>query len=176
MTKKQIDSVFSEKYEDLLKVAGDFIARKGKTYDPQDVLTDCYFKCLEKRESIDTEKGCFYYAKKFIKNEITWFNSFTNKQQKAGGVEFEKLENCLSSIEKEEDLQLNWSLLSSMSADIVLKNGKYKEILRLYLEGKTTCREIGDALGASEQTGMRRLAGMKKEVKNAAETLLNTNK
>ena len=174
-TKQDVDSVFSENYNDLLKLANDWNLRKGNQFEPVEIVSGVYERLLKKCPEIDNQKGIFYFAKYMVRIEIADKIRTAKRKEidEKDLVNEVKLDFLHAEI---DEVTANKRLITEMSIEIVEKNTKYPEFLRLYLGGVTNLSEIGRRLGYNRIQAFRIMEVIRKELVTTARRLQNAEK
>lgn len=132
-------NLFIEKnYNQLLSIAKTLIKKSNRNIEPEDLISRLYEKLIEKEIK---ESDLFWYSVNFIKTEVYWKNSLSNKGSKIIYTDT-PLESIVI-IDEEIEIKKSQTInLNDISAGL---NFYEKELIRLhYLEKKSVPKIISE--------------------------------
>lgn len=82
MMKNTIDKFYSQHYDHLLKVATDLVGYYKKKYEPETLVHNAYEYLVNKKDTIQDESQIEIWSLQFIKMQVQWWNSETNRMER----------------------------------------------------------------------------------------------
>lgn len=177
MTKIEVDSVFGSNYLELLSFAKEVTKKKRKNFDAEIVLSELYLLIDKKKETFESGIDLVNFSKGFIRNEVVFFNSKTNRNERNKNANFEDFDN-FNHAENWQDFKIKINEHEQeVTMEVVLdlykkkkENVINKRLLEMYMSGQT-CRGIAEKFGISKSEANREIVKMKKDVLTFAESL-----
>jgi hypothetical protein len=80
--KDTIDKFYSRHYDHLLKVATDLCVYYRKNYDPETLVHNAYLYLVNKKDKVQAQEQVEIWSLQFIKMQVQWWNSETNRMER----------------------------------------------------------------------------------------------
>ena len=182
-SKTQIDNFFSDNYDKILKETKGWVSYcNNATADAEDYLADSYQYLLKNKDKVgDREIDIKNYAMRFIIDNVKWYNSSTNKQnRRINNGEYILMDEITPNEEVEDEeysLADNEEYLNKIAAIELYNQSASKEdriVYQVYAnKGKRTVRAMGKHLNIKNTQSWIKICEMKNGINEIYQELKN---
>jgi hypothetical protein len=171
MMKDTIDKFYSQHYGHLMKVASDLVRYYSKKYEPEILVHNAYMYLINKKDRIQAPEQVEIWSLQFIKMQVQWWNSETNRLERLISGELELNVNELDfmqqiNMKNMEEINHKRKVIEIYKKGIATK--VQERILEAYLDkGIKTVRGLAEHFNIPPSSAHHRL----KEIKSQLNTI-----
>lgn len=173
MKKQDIDKVFVQMYDEILKATAGMVVNMKKNLEPEVVINECYITLVKHGDRLKDQRDVKRFLLKCLRDSIGWKNSKVNRQEAIRHTYMTDSE--LANVAGAEDWGAFYDKLEDheveTSVRVVAEDYRGKQdnkimlwFLDAYLAGKT-CRQIAQELQVSKDSAYRMTEKVKEDVR-----------
>lgn len=174
MNQNELSISFTNNYIELEKYATKLVKQKQKQLDPSIILSELYLHLDKYKEEIIDDTTLIAYSKKFIKSNISWYNSTIYKESKrewnSEEISFSNETYCNNLVIDEDTIK------DKFNAFYKTLNAYDKGLFHIYfINNKFDIKQIEDHLQISRSSAYRTLLECKELEAKFKQYIIKTN-